>query len=439
MMEQQLQKAMAAFGLPAGCRVTVALSGGMDSVALLHLLKEWPMRNFELQAAHVNHNLRGEAALQDQQFCFELCNKWQIPLHIFNGDAAAYAKDHGMSIEEGARALRYGFLDPLADGTQNFVATAHHQQDQAETFFINLYRGSGSRGLSGIKPRRGGYLRPMLECPKEQIQAYVQANDLPYVTDQTNADTAYLRNFLRHRVLPLLESREEGRFGQGLAAAMQCLREEDEALNLWAAQTKTDVQSLATLPNAVLKRVLDSLNGAPVDRLHFYEIAALIRKKPYSGQVQLAGDRYFRIEYGTCKFTSFVQEVTVPVQPGIAAYGGECRFMIRLEEINSPFTHFMLDCDRISGDLIFRHKKPGDRFVPVRRGGSSHLLKRLKNDRVPRSRRDTLWVLANSADQVLWVEGYGAAAEFACNADTKRVYLIEIGNNKGDSKNGSTR
>lgn len=432
MMEQQIQKAMAAFGLPAGCRVTVALSGGMDSVALLYLLKELPGRDFELQAAHVNHNLRGEAALQDQQFCADLCNKWQIPLHIFNGDAAAYAKAHGMSIEEGARALRYGFLAPLADGERCFVATAHHRQDQLETFFINLYRGSGSRGLSGIKPRRGGYLRPMLDCPKEQIQAFVQAHSLPYVTDRTNADTAYLRNFLRHRVLPLLESREEGRFGQGLAAAMQCLQEEDEALNLWAAQTKNDVQSLAALPNAVLKRVLDNLNGAPLDRLHFYEIAALIRQKPYSGQVQIREDLYFRIEYGECKFTPPTQEVTVPVQPGVAAFGGGCRFMIRLEEINSPFTHFMVDCDTISGDLVFRHKKPGDRFMPVKRSGSSQLLKRLKNDRVPRTRRDNLWVLADSADRIVWVEGYGAAADFACNANTKRVYMIEIGNNKGD-------
>ncbi|MBQ8894412.1 MAG: tRNA lysidine(34) synthetase TilS [Clostridia bacterium] len=426
MMEQRFARAMEAFCLPAGCRVTVALSGGMDSVVLLYLLKELPGRNFILQAAHVNHGLR-EAAGRDQQFCRELCEKWQIPLQIFQGDAAAYAKSHGMSIEEGARALRYGFLDPLA-GENSFVATAHHREDQLETFFINLYRGSGSRGLSGIKPRRGNYLRPLLELEKQAITAFAQEHRLAYVTDETNGDTAYLRNFLRHEVLPLLQSREEGNFAAGLAAAMQNLRAEDEALDFWAEQISADdAETLAALPDAVLKRVLDRMNGASLDRLHFHEIAALIRRRPSSGQLQIAGDRFFRLEYGQCKFTLLPGEPILPVQPDIPTEWEGLQFLIRSEEINSPFTHFMVDCDKIKGNLIFRRKKPGDLFRPMGKGGTSRLQKRLKNDRIPRSRRDALWVLADEQDRVIWAEGYGAAEGFGCDENTKRVYCIKIG------------
>ncbi len=433
MIEEKFRRAMERFCLPPQCRVTVALSGGMDSVTLLWLLKELPGRRFELEAVHVNHGLRGEAARRDQAFCAALCRDWGIPFRAYEGNAALLAEERGLSPEEGARALRYGFLDPLADGRQGFVATAHHREDQLETFFINLYRGSGSRGLSGIDPRRGGYLRPMLEIQKAEIAAFAAEKGLPYVTDETNADSAYQRNFLRHEVLPLLESRAEAHFSAGLAVSMQNLREEDEALTLWAESVQdTRAEALAALPNAVLKRVLDRMAGKPLERPRFYEIAALIRAHPPAGQIQLSGGRYFRLEYGRCVFTAPAEEAFVAVEPDVPAYWGNYRFLVRSEEINSPFTHFQIDCDKISGSLTFRRKKAGDRFVPAGRGGTSRLQKRLKNDRVPRTARDLLWVLADGADRIVWAERYGAAEGYAPDETTKRKFSVEIGNTKGD-------
>ncbi len=426
MMNEEFQKAWSLLDLPEDCRVTVALSGGMDSVTLLYLLKHLPGRTFRLEAAHVHHGLR-RAAEDDLRFCEKLCREWEIPLQVFRGDAKAYGEARGMSPEEGARALRYGFLDPLADGKVNFVATAHHREDQLETFFINLYRGSGSRGLSGIAPRREGYLRPMLTMEKAEITAYAKEKGLAYVTDETNTDTAFLRNFLRHEVLPLLQSRAEGDFAKGLSSAMECLREEDTALNQWAdAVEAADAKTLAKLPDAVLKRVLDRRNGALLDRVHFCEIADLIRRMPPAGQIQLPGNRYFRLEYGECVFTEEAEEVQISVQPNLPVRFENWEFLVRSEEINSPFTHSLADCDKIRGNLIFRHKRPGDIFKPAGKSGTSRLQKRLKNDRVPRSKRDALWVLTDGSERVVWVEDYGVAEEFCCDSSTKRVYCIEI-------------
>ncbi len=430
MMNTRFAKEMEGLFLPKGCTLTVALSGGADSVVLLHLLKQLPGRDFILQAAHVEHGIRGDASLKDLEFCQRLCADWGIPLEVCRVDAPAYAKAQGMSLEEAARALRYDFLDGFADGAMHFCATAHHREDQLETFFINLYRGSGSAGLSGIKPRRGGYLRPLLGFDKQELLAYAQARALEYVTDETNADTAYLRNFLRHKVLPLLNGREEGNFNEGLLAAMACLASEDAALNQWADEVQTeDAAALAALPDAVLKRVLDRRNGAPLSRLHFAQVAGLIRKAPPAGQVQLPAGRYFRLEYGRCVFTAPQEAPILSIRPDRPLEWQGWKFILRSEEIHKPFTHFQLDCDKINGDLVFRHKQPGDRFLPAKGQGSSRLQKRLKNDRVPRSAREALWVLADGQGNLLWAEGYGAAKEYAPNEHTKRVYTVEIGKN----------
>ena len=422
-MRERFKENLARLGVREGDSLTIALSGGMDSVVLLALLSE---QKLCLQAAHVHHGLRGESADRDAQFCSALCAERKIPFTLLKGDARAYAAERGMSLEEGARAMRYALLAPFEE--KGFLATAHHRDDDAETFFINLYRGSGSAGLSGIPERRGNLIRPLLPFSREEICAFAKAEGLGCCQDETNEQTQFLRNFLRLEVLPLLQGRAEGNFKAGLAASMKHLKEEQEALQRWADSVESVKRAdLAALPAAVLKRVLDRMNGQPVPRVHFDAICALLSKEESCSRWQIGENRFFAVEYGRCRFYSEEEQKEIPIGIGESVRRDGQEFALRLWEINSPFTTFAIDCDKIKKDeLVLRRRREGDLFRPGGKGGTSRLQKRLKNDKVGRSSRDALWLLAEKSGRVIWVEGYGADQSAACDSHTKQAFCIEI-------------
>ena len=191
--------------IPAGSRVTVGFSGGADSVCLLAML--WELRALlecDVRALHVNHGLRGEEAERDQEFCRSFCEARNIPFRAVRVDVNGLVKEQGLSVEEAARQLRYEALQAEA-GADGIIAVAHHAEDQAETILLNLLRGTGLKGLSGMEYRRGNIVRPLLGTGREQILSYLAENGLPHVTDSTNADNDYARNRLRNVILPEME------------------------------------------------------------------------------------------------------------------------------------------------------------------------------------------------------------------------------------------
>ncbi len=185
--------------LPRDGLILVALSGGPDSVALLHFLKR---QGFNVVAAHFNHHLR-DTARRDAQFCQDLCRDWGVPFLTWG----ARVGEMPGNTEANARAARYGYLERLAAGLNAArIATAHNANDNLETVLMHLTRGCGLQGLSGIQPRRGKLVRPMLHTTRRAIEDYLAREGLSYVTDETNADDRYARNRLRHQVVPVLES-----------------------------------------------------------------------------------------------------------------------------------------------------------------------------------------------------------------------------------------
>lgn len=187
-------------GLP---HVLVALSGGCDSVVLLHALQAL---GYPVSALHMNHNLRGAEAVADQQFCVQLCHQLQIPLQVVDEQVADYASQHKLSLEQAGRTLRYSALAQHCQAIgAAAIATGHHADDSAETLLLNLVRGTGLAGLTGIAPVRGDIVRPLIDCTRDQIEAYAHRHHLSYQTDSTNYDITFTRNRLRHELLSLLQ------------------------------------------------------------------------------------------------------------------------------------------------------------------------------------------------------------------------------------------
>ena len=213
-----------------GKTVLCALSGGRDSMALLSVMLDLSVaEGFAVAAAHYNHHLR-ETARRDEDLAGAFCAARGIPFALGGGDVRAFARETGTSIEDAARTLRYRFLAETAEDLgADYIATAHHAQDNAETILMNLLRGTGLRGLCGIPPVRGRIIRPLLEVSREDINDYIETNALPYGEDETNADTAYTRNRLRHELLPLLEQISPGSVARIALAGIR-LRPDSECL-----------------------------------------------------------------------------------------------------------------------------------------------------------------------------------------------------------------
>ena len=212
----------------AGKTILCAVSGGRDSMALLHVLLRLSTQiGFSVAAAHYNHRLR-ESAGRDEDLVRRYCAQRGIPFTVGNGDVRAHAKANGASIEDAARTMRYAFLrEASRDCGADYIATAHHRQDNAETLLLHLLRGSGLQGLGGIAPIRSELIRPLLEADRRDIDTYITENDIPYAEDETNSDTAYTRNRLRLELLPLLEEIAPGSVGRIADAAVRLRADED--------------------------------------------------------------------------------------------------------------------------------------------------------------------------------------------------------------------
>lgn len=260
--------------LPAGSRVLCAVSGGADSVCLLHWLSG--QTDLQVFAAHFEHGLRGEESLRDAAFVEALCGKMGIPCLVEHGDAAAYAKEKHLGIEEAARELRYAFLERAAEAFScDRIATAHNADDNAETMLLNLCRGAGTAGLRGIPPLRGRIVRPLLHCTREEIEDYLREHGLSHVEDSSNADDAFRRNLLRHQVLPVLRQLNPQVSKAALRTA-ELLREDEDCLDALAADflqnfddgESLPIRELLALHRAVSSRVLRRIAPGSLEREH---------------------------------------------------------------------------------------------------------------------------------------------------------------------------
>lgn len=251
---------------PEGGRILCAVSGGLDSMCLLHWMAE--REGFFITAAHFNHQLRGELADRDETFVAEYCAAHKIPFVSGSGNTREVAVRDGLTTEEAARNLRYAFLKEAAEG-YDAIFTAHHADDNAETMLLNLLRGTGSMGLAGIPPVRGKLYRPFLEVTHTSLLAYAAENNVPHTEDETNRMDDASRNVLRHQVMPVLKQLNP-RAIENMTRAARLLREESDGVEMMAAELSAqarptakgltiDIASLAAAETVVRRAILQMM------------------------------------------------------------------------------------------------------------------------------------------------------------------------------------
>ena len=439
-------------------RLAAAVSGGADSMALLRiLLALQPEFGYELSVCHVNHGLRGETADRDEAFVRDACARLGVPLRVFH--AAELADEMGLppehAGEDWARRLRYACFARLCKEGIDAVATAHTANDQAETLLLRLARGTGLHGAAGIRPKRGCYLRPLLELTRADTEAFCRAAGQPWVTDETNETDAYARNRVRRTALPALQSTNTAavenlaRFCEKAARADAYFYKKANALLFAAAQGDGQpvwrLEPLAAADEPVLEAALHTLVAPERDAEEKYIrlLCGLVRRG--SGAVQLtervrfcAGNGLFWREEQpraaapeTPEAQPFCPEKQAEyLWPGagkVTAKVFPANFEEKIQVVHKKDLKNRADYARITTlytSLVLRSRLPGDRFRPAGRGVSKELRKWMNEAGVPARLRDTLPLLADGSN-VLWVCGAGFAEGLAPDAESKWLLQLE--------------
>ena len=371
----------------AGDTVICAVSGGADSVALLfamYLLKD--KLNIHLEAAHFNHHLRGEESHRDEAFVKVLCDRYDIPLHLGGAQVTAGKK----GLEAAARDARYAFLRSLPGK----IATAHTADDNAETVLMHMIRGTGLKGLGGITPIHGNVIRPMLTCTRQEVEEFLEEWCLSHIEDSSNETDTFLRNRIRHQVMPLLK-KENPKLAENLSQMALRLREDEILLSQQANfETLPGVESLKTMHPAIRSRCLEKfLKESGVkepEQTHIAQVEALLFSDRPSARASLPGGVTVARQYDALTVLTLEAQLekTLLTCPGITEIPG---FRVHCEAaeaiVQTPDTFTVVP----RGDITVRSRRAGD---SIRLSGGSKSLKKLFIDRkIPAQRRDKIPVV----------------------------------------------
>lgn len=406
----------------------VALSGGADSVALLLLLDEM---GYKVHALHCNFHLRGEESDRDERFCEDLCLKKNIPFHRIHFDTLMYAETHKMSVEMAARELRYRYFEQLRkDIGAEGICVAHHQDDTVETVLLNLVRGTGLRGLTGIQPRNGAILRPLLCVTRTEIEAYLATKQQDYVTDSTNLETDFVRNKIRLQVVPLLRqlnpavSENIVRTAEHLTEAQKVL---DAVVDTYKGSNQLDLCALQQVGSAEyivfewLKQY--GFNGSQVQQVISAETGSIF-SSPTGYEVLKDRDRLL-VEPTIMAFTP----IRIP-EEGTYVLPDDRRLNVRRSNpfVSKDSHEATLDARQVRFPLTVRRVEEGDWMIPYGMTGRkllSDLMTDLKMSLFDRRRQ---LVVVDTQGAVVWAIGLRTDHRCRVTDATQEVIAIKINN-----------
>ena len=429
--------------------VVVGVSGGADSVCLLHILASLRKKyGFELIGAHINHGIRGDEARRDSDFARSVCERLGVRFELLEADCPLLAAVSGETLEECGRRVRYEFFNSLCADSSYRIATAHNADDNAETVIFNLTRGSALKGASGIPPVRGNIIRPLIDISRDEIERYCEENSLEFVTDSTNLSDDYTRNKIRHCVIPVLKQLNPAAVGAfsrfSAAARSDCTFIEKEASGLFEkaklADFTFDRAMLLEGDFAVVSRLISQAVSGFCGKLPDYEkITAVCSLIKNGGKLQLYADCFCSVDSSVLRLFSSdcaaaPAAAPAPVKLKLEELPSEVQFgdfSIYFDKYTnySKKIHYLLldnliDCDKISGDVVLRTRLPGDKITLGRRGVTKTLKKLFNEAAIPPESRDGIPVISDEKG-VIWVSGFGTDKRCRPTADSEKIISVK--------------
>lgn len=447
--------------------VIAGVSGGADSMCLLCVLKKWREKiGFQLIVVHVNHGLRGEAADVEERYVSEICEEWKIPFEAYHIDVKAFAEKEKLSEEEAGRICRRNAFEEtmrIWGGTK--IALAHHKNDNAETFLFHAARGSRLKGLGGMSPINGSYVRPLLCVQRKEIETYLQQEGVRFFVDASNETDAYSRNRIRNHVIPYLEEQVNEQAVEHMNQSMEYFRRVQEYLErqveiLWRKLVK-EVPGEGLLINQqlsqeedilremLLKRALGEVAGSEKDigETHVRILEELLKKQvgrqvdlPYNLQacriyegleirrknekvLEKKTEIEFRLNAGACEEYEY------------GNYRIQTRIFKRPENTAIPKKTFTkwFDYDIIKCNVCVRPKQAGDQIVVDREGATQKLKRYFVNEKIPSEMRDQIPIIVEG-HQILWIVGYRQSMAYQVTEQTTTILEITISGGNEDGR-----
>ena len=455
-------------------RVLLALSGGVDSMVLAKLLllsqqttdnrqqdeptanSQQPTANSQLAFAHCNFHLRGDDSDRDERFVTAFAKENNIPIYIKHFDTEAYAKENSLSIEMAARELRYAWFKELKE-IHNFdkVALAHHGDDQIETFFINFLRGSGIKGLKGMKPQNDFYIRPMLWSNRNEIETFAKENGIQWVEDYTNQETVYLRNKIRHNIIPIFDEMKNNA-RQSLNFSIDCLSSENDLYRSLLEEKFAAIEHVDGDCRSIdVKCFLENENGRQLlfewvrrfgfnfdqaesmfeamkngksgvmfyndngqqttDNRHCPRLIASVQKDKIEIFEEREGEEEIIIESQNLK-------ILATQQLSFSTYVKDASFKL----IKDPKVAAQFDMDKIAFPLKLRHWKKGDKFKPLGMKGSKLLSDFFNDLGFSEYQKRNVWIMEDANGLIMWIVGYRINDKVKILDSTKVIFQCDL-------------